>query len=261
MGVKTAIMHTKKPGVLSLKQGYHGLDLGAMALTGMGKFRTPFTGFDTHPSVKYIDSGTDISGIKKIIYESRNSGVEIGQILVEPILGRFGSKKHKDGWLKELYSFTKENDLLLIFDEVFTGLGRTGKTFRAFEDSCDILCMGKAIGGGMPVSAVACSAEIMNSWPESNGEAIHTGTFFGHPLSCLVGQKTLEIFREESLVNRSKELGEFALEKLKKELESLSHLKEVRGEGLMIAIEFTEPLMGVHDGISKGERRHFNSKW
>lgn len=245
MAIKTALLKTKKPGILTLKQGYHGLDLGAMALTGMEKFRLPFAGFSSHPSVDYIRSGESIAEIKSKIANMESKGIEVGQILVEPVLGRYGNKHHPDGWLDALYKFCQKSDMLLIFDEVFTGLGRTGIPFRAFKNNCDIICMGKAIGGGMPVSAIATTEEIMEAWPESEGEAIHTGTFFGHPLSCKVGLLTLDVIAKENLIERSKKLGKVALEFLIRELKEVSSVNEVRGEGLMLALEFKEPLMGV----------------
>lgn len=240
LAIKTAILKTKKPGVISLKQGYHGLDLGAMVLTGMDKFRLPFKGWSGSDHVFHVSTGCDMSVLSDLLEEN-----EIGQVVVEPVLGRYGNMVHKEGWLKELKTFCASQGLVLIFDEVFTGLGRTGVSFRATIDDCDIICMGKAIGGGMPISAIACSEDIMKAWPESLGEALHTGTFFGHPLSCEVGAKTLEIIARENLVERSMQIGNWALGYLREGLSEVKSVTDIRGQGLMIAIEFDKDLAGV----------------
>jgi 4-aminobutyrate aminotransferase-like enzyme len=248
MAVKTSLLKTKKPGVITLKQGYHGLDLGAMNLTGMEKFSQPFIGWSKSKYVSHINSGEELSVVEDLITEMNSTNREVGTILVEPILGRFGGKPHPENWLSNLYALAKKYNALVIFDEVFTGLGRTGISFRAKVEPCDILCMGKAIGGGMPISAIACSNDIMSAWPESTGEALHTGTFFGHPLSCLVGKKTIEIIESDSLVERSDVLGRKAVAFLKDQMSSKEfedHVNEIRGEGLMICVEFKEDLFGV----------------
>jgi len=248
LALKTSLLRTKRSGVICLRQGYHGLDMGAMVLTGMKKFSDPFLEWGKNSHVTHIDSGEDLFSIEQKILEMRASRKEVGSIILEPILGRFGGKPHPEGWLKALYSLAKKYGIIVIFDEIYTGLGRTGVSFRAEIEPCDIICVGKAIGGGMPLSAVCASKEIMAAWPESRGEAIHTGTFFGHPLSCLYGKLTLDVIQNECLIDRSKTIGDKALEYLKARLYSgkcAEIVTDVRGNGLMISVEFNRPLFGV----------------
>jgi 4-aminobutyrate aminotransferase/(S)-3-amino-2-methylpropionate transaminase len=120
---------------------------------------------------------------------------------------------------------------LLIFDEIFTGFGRLGFVTAAEKVDADILCFGKAIGGGFPVSACFAREEIMDAWPQSSGEAIHTGTFFGHPFSLAVGRRTLQEITKLKLCDRAIQVGGNAQTWLK------SHI----GIGLMIGIEFHAP--------------------
>lgn len=246
LAIKTSILYTKKPGVLCLNQGYHGLDLGAMVLTGLDSFRKPFVGWDVSHNCGYIDSGDNEKTVtEKINLMKRTRNIDVGQIIVEPRLGRYGNKAHPEGWLGMLRSLTRRLGILLIFDEVFTGLGRTGTGFMASEFDCDILCMGKAIGGGMPLSAVSSTDEIMNAWPQSEGEALHTGTFFGHPLSCVAGASTLEIVKAEGLTERSRHLGDKARDYLEDALKADQNVAQIRGKGLMIAVELARPGLGV----------------
>ena len=135
-------------------------------------------------------------------------------VILEPIQGRAESSPSY-GWLNKLRKICKETKTLLIFDEVLTGLGRTGELTQAQEDSCDIICLGKTLGGGMPLSACFASREIMSAWPECKGEAIHTGTFFGHP-PLQGGLITLETIRKDNLVKRAKSLGTKIISILKK---------------------------------------------
>jgi 4-aminobutyrate aminotransferase/(S)-3-amino-2-methylpropionate transaminase len=134
---------------------------------------------------------------------------------------------------------------LLIFDEVFTGMGRIGSLTTAAEVLPDLSCFGKALGGGMPVSAVAGTLDAMSAWPESVGEAIHTGTFFGHPLSCAVAEATLSAVIEDGLCERSRSLGDWALHYLRTKLAGPVPQAQVRGKGLMIGIDLGPGARGI----------------
>ncbi|MCY4380966.1 MAG: aminotransferase class III-fold pyridoxal phosphate-dependent enzyme, partial [Proteobacteria bacterium] len=148
------------------------------------------------------------------------------------------------GWLIELKNALHSLGCLLIFDEVYTGVGRTGVMFRATEVIPDILCLGKALGGGMPLSCVAAPAKIMASWPKNLGESLHTGTYFGHALSCLVAQKNLEIMKRDRLASRAHELGKAWLDRYLQHKKK-NRLGSVRVYGLMIAIDLQTPSGGV----------------
>jgi 4-aminobutyrate aminotransferase-like enzyme len=110
----------------------------------------------------------------------------------------------------------------------------------AKEVPCDLLCLGKALGGGFPVSACFGTKSVMDAWPKSSGEALHTGTFFGHPLSCAVGLETLKTISKQKLCLRSERIGKDFLDKLRQDCADFVHIKEIRGMGLMIGVEFVK---------------------
>ena len=146
------------------------------------------------------------------------------------------------GFMAALSRVVAEADALLIADEVFTGLGRCGAVLASERVGLrpDIVCVGKALGGGMPISACLASAPVMDAWPESDGEAIHTSTFLGHPVACAAALAVLETLDQEAVVERSRVLGAQLLKSLRAQLESVAGVVEVRGLGLLIGIEFEQ---------------------
>ncbi|HET9238842.1 MAG TPA: aminotransferase class III-fold pyridoxal phosphate-dependent enzyme, partial [Oligoflexus sp.] len=148
-------------------------------------------------------------------------------------------------WLSGLYEICQQEKVLLIYDEVFTGLGRTGQITFAEMVPCDLLCLGKALGGGLPLSACFGRTDVMDAWPQNEGEGIHTGTFFGHPLSCRLGTETLRTIQEQRLPQRAMELGEKLQVMLRETLQNHPLYSSVRGRGLMVGLELREPLAGA----------------
>jgi 4-aminobutyrate aminotransferase-like enzyme len=147
------------------------------------------------------------------------------------------------GYLAALAELVWDAKALLIFDEIYTGLGRTGALFAFLHEGVvpDLICLGKGLGGGLPLSACVGSARIMNAWPPSRGEAIHTSTFLGNPLACAAGVSFLEELERGDLVNRSKTLGEKLLSGLREALAGIPEVNEVRGRGLFIGIDLRGP--------------------
>lgn len=238
--MKTAMLFTSKKDFVVFESGYHGLDLGALALTRGEYFRKPFENWLNASRVHVCSYNGNCEQLENILRSGQIAG-----IVCEPIQGRGGVRAADTKWLAEVYSLSQKYHSLLIFDEVFSGVARTGLNVLAEESSCDILCMGKAIGGGMPLSACLASESIMNAWPESPGEAIHTGTFFGHALSCAVGNATLKKVIELNLKDRAERLGTEARAYLSDSFASKSEIKDVRGRGLMIAVEGKADFFGV----------------
>ncbi len=238
--MKTAMYSTSRDEFVVFDSGYHGLDLGSLSLTRGDFFRKPFESWLNSSKVKVFPYGVMSHELSQCLKSKT-----VAAVVCEPIQGRGGMREGSADWLRELYHETKQSGSLLIFDEVFTGVGRAGETVLAAKDECDILCVGKAIGGGMPLSACVSSREIMSAWPESDGEARHTGTFFGHGLSTAVGEATLKTVIQENLIHRSANLGSEIIDYLKVHLGQKSSVKEIRGRGLMLAIEGTEPFYGV----------------
>jgi 4-aminobutyrate aminotransferase/(S)-3-amino-2-methylpropionate transaminase len=171
----------------------------------------------------------------------------IGAVLVEPIQGRGGERIPPDGFLAGLRALCDAEGWLLIADEIYTGMGRTGRWFACEHEAVvpDLLCVGKGLASGMPISACLGRAEVMDAWPKSTGEALHTQTFLGHPPSCAAALASLAVIAEEKLVERAAETGARALLYLKRRLEGSPCVVDVRGRGLMLGIECAD-----------GERAH-----
>lgn len=163
----------------------------------------------------------------------------VAAIIVEPVQGEGGYIVPKKEFLQGLRDICDKHGIMLIFDEVQTGIGRTGElyAYQAFGVEPDILTSAKALGGGIPLSAVIAKKEIMDQWPAG----AHGGTFGGNPLACVAALKTLEIIERDNLLDNCKTQGAYFLERLKKVQEKHpARVKEVRGIGLMVAMELVD---------------------
>lgn len=246
--LKTAQLATGRAGVLAFQGGYHGLTLGALAATDRDLFRGPFEG-RLHGGVARAPYATARGGdadyeaalaqVERALADGAPNGDPIGAVIVEPIQGRAGIRLPAPGFLRGVAERARAAGALLVFDEVLTGFGRTGRLFaHAHEDVLpDLLCVGKALGGGLPVSACIAPARVMDAWPESEGEAIHTSTFLGHPVGCAAALAVLDAIEGEGLVRRAAELGATLLDGLARGLAGVSGVVEVRGRGLLIGLE------------------------
>jgi 4-aminobutyrate aminotransferase-like enzyme len=183
----------------------------------------------------------------------------VGAILVEPIQGRGGTNIPPPGFLKLLYNVCNKHGALLICDEVYTGFGRTGRWFASehFGVTPDILCLGKALTGGFPLSACVGRADVMDrAWPESTGEAIHTSTFLGHPVGCAMAMASLRELDSRNLPERSAEMGRLFLDELRRLAKRLGRGRcQPRGVGLMLALELFHddgaPATNIAVGVTK----------
>jgi 4-aminobutyrate aminotransferase-like enzyme len=240
LALKTALLKTKKAGFIAFEQCYHGLDLGVLPLTFRHDFKDPFSHWFPDAAVVHLPFNCKRETLKEAIRNLSSTSAGFAGVIVEPLQGRAGVIVPDDGWLKSVVDETHENQGVVIFDEVFTGFGRTGRFTYAEELTPDLVAFGKAIGGGFPISALFGTAETMSAWPESPGEALHTGTFFGHPFSAAVGAATMRAIRDQNLCHRSKALGRKIMSELQSWKISSSKIKSIRGQGLMIGIEFNE---------------------
>jgi len=179
--LKTARVATGRDGVLAFDRSYHGLPYGVLAAGDYKAeaFREPFAG-QLGPHVQHAPFGGELPTAAWL----RARGV--GAVLVEPIQGRGGVRVPPAGWLARLRALCDEAGAVLIFDEIYTGFGRTGGWFRfqAVGVRPDLLCIGKGMAGGFPISACLGTAAVMDAWGASHGEALHTQTFLGNPLGC-----------------------------------------------------------------------------
>ena len=233
VALKTALVATGRPGVVAFEGAYHGLGMGALDATWRPFFKEPFRA--RLPGLTAFARYGDASDARRV---GRESAAPIGAVLVEPVQGRGGERVPPRGFLRELRALCDEEGWLLVADEVYTGFGRTGRWFACDHEDVvpDLLCVGKGLTSGLPLSACIGRAEVMDAWPRSGGEAIHTQTFLGNPALCAAALASLRVLEEEKLTNRAAELGERALAFLASAATS-SRIVQCRGLGLMLGIE------------------------
>lgn len=240
--LKTARVATGRDRVWAFHGGYHGLSYGALSVTGFRRdfFCGPFKGqLAGHTS--FSDFGGPLPDFEGI-----------GAVIVEPIQGRGGIRVPPSGWLQELEERAHKAGALVILDEIFTGFGRTGTPFAfQFEKlHPDLLCLGKGMASGFPISATLGTARVMDAWGASTGEAPHTQTFLGNPTGCAMALATLEIMERDTLYTRSARVGARWMERLG----ALKGVRELRGRGLMIGMDLGSPGAGVEIGARLLER-------
>ncbi len=236
--IKTAMLATGRAGLLAFEGAYHGLSLGALDVTWRADFREPFRA--RLPGATRFVPYDDLDAVRRVAAEA--SG-EIGAVIVEPVQGRGGERVPRDGFLRGLREICDESGWLLIADEIYTGLGRTGEVFACDHERIvpDLLCVGKGLASGMPLSACMGLARVFDAWPRSEGEALHTQTFLGHPASCAAALASLDVSARLDLPARAAKLGAEVLDRLGSELAGLEAVVDVRGRGLMIGIECARP--------------------
>jgi 4-aminobutyrate aminotransferase-like enzyme len=247
VALKTAMLATGKRGAIAFEGAYHGLGYGALNTTHRdhfrGSFRKQLGEFGYFVPFPGEESGA-IPGADLKIVESQIRSLfakrEIGAVLVEPIQVRGGINIPPRQFMPMLRRICDQAGVLLILDEIYTGFGRTGKWFACehFGAVPDIICLGKALAGGFPVSACVGRADLMDAaWPVSSGEAIHTSTFLGHPVGCAMALAQTEEIRRLKLVQRSASLGRFLLKLLESDISNFKFQISVRGMGLLIGVE------------------------
>jgi len=252
--LKTALLATGRRGVIAFAGAYHGLGYGVLNTTHREHFRAPFRTqlrefghFVPFPTGKPAELKATAAAIHDLCRRET-----IGAILVEPIQARGGIKLPPPGFLPLLRRLADEFGMLLILDEIYTGFGRTGKWFACEHSRTvpDLICLGKALTGGFPLSACVGRADVMDSaWPASNGEAIHTSTFLGHPVGCAMALAQIGEIRRRKLPARATKLGAGLLKELAKlKPANGNYGYSARGTGLMVGLEVTH----VTDRRAKG---------
>jgi 4-aminobutyrate aminotransferase-like enzyme len=264
VAIKTSLLHSNRPGVISFTSGYHGLGYGALEVMGIPAFRTPFEQQLRDYSVRipypncfrcpfsqsedFRLEGTRfpnctsscLSLIEDQIVEAirRRS---IGCILVEPCQGRGGEIVPPLDFLRLLREICDTFKILLVFDEIYTGFNRTGSLFACdhFGVFPDLICLGKGLTTGFPLSACVGRAEIMDAWPRSKGEALHTSTFLGNPVGCAMALASIELHLENGVAEKIRRLGAHFRNQLT--AQKIPSVGNVRGLGLMIGAEVVHP--------------------
>ncbi len=232
--IKLARKFTGKPEIIAMMGAFHGKTLGALSATWDKKYRDPFK--PLVPEFKHAPPDS-LEKIKEAITE------KTAAVLVEPIRGEGGVRVPPEGFLKGLRKLCDEKKVLLIFDEVQTGFGRTGQVF-AFEHwrvIPDVLCLAKSVAGGLPMGITIAKEEVMASFKV--GE--HTSTFSGNPLICAAACAAIEALIEEKLIERAATLGKYFKEQLENLKAHHGIIREVRGLGLMLGVELRFDVLNV----------------
>ncbi len=235
---KLARIHTGKPEIITTEKGFHGKTMGALSLTPKPDYQDPVR--PLVPGVKVVPYA-DAAAVEEAI------GPDTAAVIVEPVQGEGGINVPPEGYLRELRRLTEEKGVLLIFDEVQTGMGRTGRLWAADWEGVapDLLTSAKALGGGvMPIGAAIGRAELFEPFREN--PLIHSSTFGGNPLAAAAALAAIEVTLEEDLPARAEEMGGYLLESLA-ELKAgfPEFIEDVRGKGLMVGVEFTDADIGA----------------
>jgi len=249
--IKTALLATGRQGIVAFEGAYHGLGYGALNATHRPFFRDPFRSQLREfghfvPFPKAAENLKDLKRQIKRLLDSQNCGA----ILAEPIQARGGINVPPAGFLPMLRACCDQSGALLVLDEIYTGFGRAGKWFACEETGTmpDLICLGKALTGGFPLSVCVGRADIIDAaWPPSRGEAIHTSTFQGNPVGCAMALAQIAVIRTGKLPQRAAQLGRFLLDRLRAAIPAAN--AEIRGRGLMAGVELKN-----HDGTPATDR-------
>ena len=252
--LKTVAVATGKPRVLAFHGSYHGLTYGALSVSSREDFRGPFAAqlgpnavFAPYPYAYRSPFGRDLDEVcvatlryvEHLLDTPATASEGIGAILVEPVQGRGGDVVPPDAFLPSLRRICDERGLLLVLDEVYTGFGRTGRWFACQHWNVvpDVMVVGKALTGGLPFAACIGTDAVMEAWPRSRGEAIHTSTFLGNPVGCAAALASIAVLRDEQLVERSASAGARLQARLREVAGDHPRVGEIRGLGMMIGVE------------------------
>ncbi|RNF39847.1 aspartate aminotransferase family protein [Planococcus salinus] len=259
-GIKLAKYVTKRPYVVSFTGCFHGRSMGALSVsTSKSKYRKfmqpswltyqlPYA----HPDE--LPEGADPAvffpeklerDVEKL-FNHQVTPEEVACIILEPVLGEGGYIIPPKEWLAKVREICDRHGILLIYDEVQTGFGRTGNWFAAqtFGVAPDIMAVAKGIAAGLPLSATVASKELMEQWPLGT----HGTTFGGNPMACSAALASIEVMKEEKLMENANQMGAYALEQLEHLKQKHDVIKNVRGVGLMIGIELHVPETGKPNG-------------
>ena len=245
--IKLARLATGRPGIVAMQEAFHGKTLGALSATGREYYRRPFE--PLVPGFSHVPFG-DAAAVEMAIAPTT------GAVMLEPIQGEAGVIIPPAGYLREVREICDRRGVLLIADEIQTGLGRTGRLFAVEHEQVtpDIMTLAKALGGGvMPIGAFVARPHL---WERLRQDPyIHSSTFGGNPLACRAAMATLEVVAEERLAERAEELGAHFLTRLREiEAHHPRVIKAARGRGLMLGIEFTHRDYALMTSAEAGHR-------
>ena len=241
-GIKFARKFTGRKGMVAMKGSYHGKSMGALSLTFSPKYRESFQ--PLLEKVTFSPYG-DIDALQTAVDK------DTAFVILEPIQGESGIHVPPDGFLQDVRKICDENGSLLVFDEIQSGLGRTGRMWASehWETTPDIMCLAKGIAGGVPMGVTLVRPDILSVMKK--GE--HSSTFGGNPLACAAGTATLQALTQDGLVENAKNMGEKFLHGLNDLKSRHKIIREIRGKGLMIGVELKFEVKDIlMEGIKKG---------
>jgi len=250
--LKLARYVTNRPRFIAFLGGFHGRSMGSLAFTS-SKYTQQAGFFPTMPGVTHVPypnpyrpllAGADqgkavIDFIEKVLFQNNLPPSEVAAVIVEPIQGEGGYIVPPDGFLAGLRALCDRHGMLLIFDEVQSGIGRTGKMFASqhWGVTPDIMALAKGLGSGLPIGAVVARRRYMEKWKPG----AHGNTFGGNPLCCAAALTTLDLVEREYAAN-SANVGEYFIGRLRELKQRYPAIGDVRGKGLMIGVELvTDP--------------------
>ena len=239
--MKFARKFTGKKGMVAMNGSYHGKSMGALSLTFNPKYRKAF-----QPLVDKVTFSPfgNIESLREKIDD------DTAFVILEPIQGESGINVAPDGFLQDVRKLCDDNGILLIFDEIQAGLGRTGRMWASehWDTAPDILCIAKGIAGGVPMGVTMVRPDILDCI--SKGE--HSSTFGGNPLSCAAGTATLHALTQDGLIDNADKMGKLFRKELERLKEKHTVIREIRGKGLMIGIELKFEVKDIlMEGIEK----------
>lgn len=238
--IKFARKFTGKNGMIAMNGSYHGKSFGSLSVTFSQKYRKAFE--PLLGNVSFTSFG-DIEALKSAITP------DTGLVILEPIQGESGIHVAPDGFLQQVRKICNEKGIVLIFDEIQSGLGRTGKMWASqhWDTAPDIMCLAKGIAGGVPMGATLVKPEIL----ACIGKGEQSSTFGGNPLSCAAGSAAIQALTEDGLVENAAKMGRVFREGLERLKEKHKIIREIRGKGLMIGVEMKFEVKDIlFDGIA-----------
>ncbi len=244
--LKTAWLHTKKPRVIAFDGGYHGLSLGAVAIAGYRtSFRAPFAD-QLNPHVTWVpfpvDGAADCRAAVEAVEREMKAG-DVAAIVVEPVLGRGGVWRADIGAMNAIVAAAHRGGAVVIADEIQCGLRRAALESWTcsgawWNEQPDIVCLGKALGGTLPISACLIRENVARAWGAPDHEVIHTSTFLGNPLACSAALATLDVLESSALLARfadcARGLRADAVDPLLRD--ERAGVRAIGGAGLMLGI-------------------------
>jgi LysW-gamma-L-lysine/LysW-L-ornithine aminotransferase len=240
--LKFARKYSARHGVIAMNGGYHGKTFGALSVTHSEKYRKSF--IPLLDGVKFVPY-SDPSLLEEVIDDT------IGCVILEPIQGETGIIVPPDDLLPKIREICNRRNLVLIFDEIQSGLGRTGKMWAGqnWNTTPDIMCLAKGIAGGIPMGLVLAKQEIMDTM--KLGE--HSSTFGGSPIACAAGTATMEALIDDKLIDNAAKMGVHFKEGLNRLQEKHKIIRQVRGIGMMLGVELRFDVKDIlFDGIRRG---------